>query len=126
MKKLFVTIGLWVASMTISPPVFADDPDPNPIHFVLGKPEINPETDRPRTPILVPQVAQNGHTLFFSDEMDFFVNFYSIDENGVRTLEYATFVSAETDSIVLPPSLMGTYAIEVVQGDRHFWGVIEL
>ena len=42
------------------------------------------------------------------------------------TLEYTTFVPSTTESIVLPSDLSGTYVIEVVRGEQHFWGEIEL
>ena len=79
-----------------------------------------------RSIVLVPSLYQDGHTLYFLDEMGYFVNLYSVDVNGVRTLEYTTFVSATTEHIVLPSTLIGVFDIEVVQGDLHFWGEIEL
>ena len=96
------------------------------VYLRLIRPEINPEKDRPRSPIDVPQVEQTDHTLYFLDETDFVLNLYSVDDDEELTLEYSTMVPAETEAVMLPSDLSGTYVIEVIRGDQHFIGEIEL
>ena len=126
MKKILLTLGLMALTAIITPSAYAQGTGCNPIQLVLENPEIDPEKDMGRSIVLVPSLYQDGHTLYFLDEMGYFVNLYSVDVNGVRTLEYTTFVSATTEHIVLPSTLIGVFDIEVVQGDLHFWGEIEL
>ena len=46
--------------------------------------------------------------------------------DGELILDYSTTVSSTTNSILLPSNLASTYIIEVVRGEQHFWGEIEL
>jgi len=94
--------------------------------IVLSLIDVYPDKDHPRTPVYIPQVGQTGYTLYFHDATDFTVNLYSVDEDDELVLEYTTFVSAATESIVLPNYLSGTYVIEVIRGSQHFEGEIEL
>ena len=94
--------------------------------ITLSLTDIYDGKDKPRTPVYIPQVGQIGYTLYFHDATDFTVNLYSVDEDDELVLEYTTFVPAATESIVLPSNLSGTYVIEVIRGDQHFEGEIEL
>lgn len=131
MKKQLFVIGM-LAFMAITIPTRAgiasrtssQDPLENIIHLSLM--HIGTAKDLPRVPVHEPLVGQNGHTLYFLDEMDFSVNLYFIGEDGEKTLEYSAFVSSEDGILLLPSNLQGTYAIEVIRGEQHFWGEIEL
>ena len=96
------------------------------IQFRFITPEIGPQLGYPRSPIVAPEVGQVGHTLYFFDETPFVLNLYSVDEDDDETLEYSTAVSATTTEVQLPDSLSGTYIIEVVRGEQHFRGEIEI
>lgn len=96
------------------------------VYLRLIRPEINPEKDRPRSPIDVPQVEQIDHTLYFLDESDLVLNLYSMDDNEELFWEYTTIVPAETESVMLPCNFSGTYVIEVIREEQHFIGEIEL
>ena len=124
MKQILLSFGLFVTLLTSTLPTYAWEPLENiiPLSFAND----NVIKDRPRTPVYIPQVGQEGYTLYFHDETDFTVNLYSVDEDGERTLEYTTFVPATTESITLPSNLTGTYVIEVIRGSQHFEGEIEL
>jgi len=124
MKQILLSFGLFVTLMTNALPIQAWEPLENVIH--LGLTDTYPKQDRPRTPVYIPQVGQEGYTLYFHDETDFTVNLYSVDEDGDRTLEYTSFVPESTESITLPSDLTGTYVIEVIRGSQHFEGEIEL
>ena len=107
-------------------PICAQEVTGNLIPLTFEKPEIDPELNVPRTPVRAPRVSLDGHTLYFFDEMDFFVNFYVLDEDGEKTLEYSSIVLAQTEILTLPSTLTGSYVIEVIRGEQHFWGEIEL
>ena len=94
------------------------------IFFSLA--DIRPEPLHPHAPVVAPQVEQVGHTLYFLDETELFLNIYSVDEEENETLEYQTAVSSSTTSVQLPDDLSGTYIIEVVVGGLYFRGEIEL
>ena len=126
MKNLLFTFGLVAVMLTSAPSIQAAGVFSHPIQLSLVQPGIEPGTDWPRSPIEMPQVAQEGHSLYFFDGIALFVNLYEIDETGVGALSYSTFVSSETSMISLPTTLQGTYAIEGIRGNLHFWGEIEL
>lgn len=126
MKKLFFSLGLIVATTIIALPSFAEGTENLLIPLTLECSHIDIRKDHPRTPVQNPRVEQNEYTLYFPDEIDFFVNLYVVDEENELMLEYTIFVSAETDSITLPFNLQGIYVIEVIRGEQHFWGEIEL
>ena len=124
MKQILLSFGLFVTLLTNALPTYAWEIPENIILLELA--DTYPLKDRPRTPVYVPQVAQEGHALYFHDTADFTVVLYSVDEDGERTLEYTTFVPATTESISLPSNLTGTFVIEVIRGSQHFEGEIEL
>lgn len=125
-KNFIMRLALTIALFTINPFMYAwDRPEIN-IRIVFTLVDINPEYGHPRTPVEAPQVGQTGHTLYFLDETDLFLNIYSVDEGGVETLEYNTAVSATTTEVQLPSTLSGTYIIEVVRDNMYFRGEIEL
>ena len=125
MKRTIIRLAiLAVITMGCSSPTWAWEP--LECIITLSMTNTKPNKDKPRTPVYVPQVGQEGYTLYFHDAVDFTVNLYSVDEDGERTLEYTIFVPATTESITLPSNLTGTYVIEVIRGSQHFEGEIEL
>ncbi|MBQ8051838.1 MAG: hypothetical protein IJ197_09760 [Bacteroidaceae bacterium] len=128
MKKTLITFGVMVFMAMYSLPMCAWEPNDSTtiIHLTPEKPIIDPEIDNPRGPVYTPMVGQEDYTLYFFDEMDFFVNIYTQDDDGERTLEYNAFMPAQTTMLNLPTSFIGTYLIEVIRGYQHFWGEIEL
>ncbi len=125
-KALLLKSALLAAALFILSPVNAWEPTSISIRIPLTLADIQPNPIHPRTPIEVPQVGQTDHTLYFLDEIDLFLNIYSVDEGGEETLEYSTAVPATTTEVQLPSSLSGTYIIEVVCDGLCFRGEIEL
>ena len=125
-KTLLLKSALLAAALFILSPVNAWEPSVIGIRIPLSLVEIHPDPLHPRTPIEVPQVGQTDHTLYFLDEIDLFLNIYSVDEGGDETLEFTTAVPATTTEVQLPSSLSGTYIIEVVCDGLCFRGEIEL
>jgi len=134
MKKVFIILGLFLLSMTAPVYVFAIEhlPFENYVTLTYRKffpkafPDIYTEQNKPRGPVYIPEIGQTDHTLYFLDETDFVLNLYSVDDDEELTLEYSTMVPAETEAVMLPSDLSGTYVIEVIRGDQHFIGEIEL
>ena len=88
MKKQLYSFGLFVAmtfslfpSMSFATPMESWSPLDHIIQLSLT--DIGTTTNRPRNPIEIPQVAQVGHSLYFFDGIDLFVNLYEVDETGV-------------------------------------------
>ena len=125
MKKVFLRLAIFAISIIgATHSVSAQEPLESIISLSLV--DVQPNNGHPRTPVYIPQVGQTGHTMYFHDEADFTVCLYLVDEDGERILEYTTFVPSTTESIVLPNDLLGTYVIEVIRGEQHFEGEIEL
>ena len=75
-----------------------------------------------RSPILVPVLYLDGHTLTAADgTLGSTINI--LDEDG--DVVFNTFIYIEGD-ITLPSPLSGTYAIEVIRGSQTFVGEITL
>ena len=125
MKKTFLHFAIFAVTLLgITPPIWAWDSLETIITLSIS--DTQPDRDHTRTPFYIPEVGQVDYTLYFHDATDFTVCLYSVDEDGERTLEYTTFVPSTTESIVLPSDLTGTYIIEVIRGEQHFEGEIEL
>ncbi len=77
-----------------------------------------------RTPVLIPMVSLDDHTLYIYDvAYDF--TLMLVDEND--DVVYSTFVPANTASVVLPSTLTGTYTLMLIpNGTYYFEGEIEL
>ena len=104
--------------------VFADEGNQPGSHvqLVYKASEIDPQQPFTRTPVMIPSVTLDGHTLYFCDECDF--TLYVEEEDG--EVAYSTFVPANQTAVILPADLSGTYTIEVVRGSQSFIGEIEL
>ena len=117
-------MGMFVIMTINILPMFAGETWGNTIHFVVEQPIIDPAKDRPRTPVCSPRAYQNEHSIYFPDEMDFFINLYTINEEGEKVLEYSTFISAMEDTVQFPSDLNGAYTIEVIRGEQYFFGAV--
>ena len=125
-KASLLKSALLAAALFILSSVNAWEPMGISIRIPLTLSDIRPNPIHPRTPIEIPEVGQTDHTLYFLDEIDLFLNIYSVYEGGDETLEYSTAVPATTTEVQLPSSLSGTYIIEVVCDGLCFRGEIEL
>ncbi len=127
-NALFTRIAFLAATLLIMVSARAWEPLPPVagVRIFFSLADIRPEPLHPHAPVVAPQVEQVGHTLYFLDETELFLNIYSVDEEENETLEYQTAVSSSTTSVQLPDDLSGTYIIEVVVGGLYFRGEIEL
>jgi len=127
-KKLeFTTLFLIVFCLSIHANSTTDPTDPIP--FTIGTPPPNDDgsssgdKNRPRTPVLIPIVAQDNHTLYLYSGCDnTTIELYDEDE----TLVYTTYVPEGTEQITLPSSLAGVYELRIIRGSITFVAEIEL
>ena len=77
----------------------------------------------PRSPIVIPSVSLDGHTLY-TGAVWFDATLQVLDEDG--NVVYTTFVPAGTPTVVLPSTLSGDYELQLIQGYWYFYGYIIL
>ena len=98
-----------------------------PVDVVLQTNFEDPKEDQDnpqRTPILVPEVDLDGHTLYLYS-VDYDLTLVLVDEED--EVVYTTFIPANTSSVVLPATLSGEYEMLLYPGgDYYFYGWIEL
>ena len=84
----------------------------------------NPHGERPRTPIVIPHVSIEVHTLYFNN-VGYDLTLVLVDEEN--EVAYTTLIPAHTSSIILPHYLDGDYKIELFPGGYYyFYGWIVL
>ena len=77
----------------------------------------------PKSPVLVPEVSLDGHTLYFFTPCDGYT-LNIVDENDV--VVYSIVIPVGTTSWVLPATLSGEYELQLISGNYCFWGMITL
>lgn len=77
----------------------------------------------PKSPIQVPSVSLENHTLYFDTPCDG-CTLNIVDENDV--VVYTLVIPTGTTSLVLPSTLSGDYTIQIIRGYYLFYGTINL
>lgn len=77
----------------------------------------------PKSPVLVPEVSLDDHTLYFFTSCDGYT-LNLVDENDV--VVYTIVIPTGTTSWVLPATLSGEYELQLITGNYCFWGMITL
>lgn len=120
MKKIFLCMMI-VASLLPSFKMYADPID---VPIILGY--IDPANGNHgghKQPIRCPELAIDGHTLYF---------YYGCDNTTLNLVDeddeivYTTEIDEGTTMLVLPEWLEGTFEIQIVSGSYTFVGEIEL
>lgn len=87
---------------------------------------IDPKPGHPggaKTPVLVPDVFIDGHSLTFDNLCeDYTLSLYDEDDD----LVYSVFVPAGTTQVVLPTTLSGTFEIRFETDTYYYYGYIDL
>lgn len=98
--------------------------DPEGVDLQVGyvDPDLG-DSGQPKTPILIPEVSLDGHTLFFDTPCDG-CTLRLVDANN--NVVYSTVIPTGTTSLVLPSSLSGEFKIQIIQGNIYFYGYISL
>ena len=122
MKRVIIACGLFACMATASQSMYAWEPNDSVVHLVFEPPIIDPETDFPRSPILMPSVYQDGHTLYlYSGCTGATLRLLDADEEV-----FSTEITDEMDEICIPSTLVGTYRLEIIRGAFTFYCDIEL
>ena len=121
-KKRFLIISCLAAVLSFtSVNVYAD---PEGVDLQVGYDDpIWGDDGQPKTPILIPEVSLDGHTLFFDTPCDG-NTLRLVDAND--NVVYSTVIPTGTTSLVLPSSLSGEYKILIIQDNLYFYGYINL
>ncbi len=77
----------------------------------------------PKTPVQIPEVSLDDHTLYFFTPCDGYT-LNLVDENDV--VVYTIVIPAGTTSWILPATLSGEYELQLISGNYCFWGMITL
>ena len=110
----FLTLGITNATYAESVPVDLDSS------------KIDPTIDKGgphKSPVLVPEVSLDDHTLYFFTPCDGCV-LNIVDGSGA--LVYTLVIPTGTTSLELPATLIGDYELQIIRGNYCFWGEIVL
>jgi hypothetical protein len=93
------------------------------IPLTIKKDNNSGNSEHPRTPLRLPAIYLNGHTLFFYSDCE-----YTTVEilNESREVICNIVVIDVPEDLILPENLSGTYEIRVLRGNITFFGYIEL
>lgn len=133
MKKIMLAAVLMAASsVSFSQVPPQPNPEGDPLPIVTGPRTGNdgPGSEdpiggnsRPKSPVQVPTVFQNGHTLYlYSGCTDATLRLLDDDDEEVLSTE----IIDEMDEICIPSTLVGTYRLEIIRGTFTFYCEIEL
>ena len=122
MKKNILKFALMIATLSLPNICMIAAVDiPMSVDYVDPK---NNQDDPQRTPIIVPHVSLEVHTLYFNN-VGYDLTLVLVDEEN--EVAYTTLIPAHTPSIILPHYLDGDYKIELFPGgEYYFYGWIEL
>lgn len=83
----------------------------------------SPVTVPQKSPVLVPEVLIDNHTLIFNTSCDG-CTLRLVNEDD--EVDYEIVIPTNTNSLILPSTLEGNYEIQIVLGNWCFCGEIEL
>ena len=120
-KTIIYAVLFFIATVA-----FANPPQnhANPIPLVVRP--IKPtggHSSLPKSPIEIPEVWQNSHTLTFDAAIEG-CTVQLVDEN--EDVVFSDSIEENQTSLVLPSTLTGTYELQIIQGDYMFYCEIEL
>ena len=125
MKKLLLSIVLLLAS-SFSDVIAQNSGEYNGDEIILHTSIIDPTKDNGpirRSPIHVPSISIDDHTLFFNSSCDgCTLRLYNEEGDLVVNL----IIPDNSSTISLPSFLTGEYEIQIIQGNICFYGYITL
>lgn len=117
MKKQIILLLLALGGVVSSAQVFNFSQS----EIILKVERVKPTSGQgsiPRTPVNVPSVSQDGHSLYFNN-VDYDLELVLLDEDGDEA--YSVVVPANTASVVLPSSLNGDYELQLYPTDSSYY-----
>lgn len=125
--KHFFSLAMLTAMSFVSPiSVYGMGGDPEPVPLKTSNdftPTISGDKPLPKSPIIKPQLAIEDYTLYIYSGCED-ATLVLIDENDNEV--FSQEIEDDTDQIVLPATLSGTYEIRIYRGNYMFYGEIEL
>ena len=98
--------------------------NPEPVPLATVKHENTGGTEPlPKSPVIKPQIGIEDYTLFIYSGCED-ATLVLVDENDNEV--FSQEIEDDTDQIVLPTTLSGTYEIRIYRGNYMFYGEIEL
>ncbi len=128
MKKFILAVALMAASnVSFSQVPPKPNPEGDPLPLTIADPgkgnHDNGSMPLPKSPVQVPTIFQNGHTLYlYSGCTNATLRLLDADDEEVLSTE----IIDEMDEICIPSTLVGTYRLEIIRGTFTFYCEIEL
>lgn len=122
MTKKSIIISLLAAMLTLGNLSVYADPELIVLEVGIEDPE-HGDSSQQKTPITVPDISLEDHTLYFYTPCDGCI-LRLLDGND--NVVYSTVIATGTTSLVLPSTLSGEYEIQIIQGNICFYGYINL
>ena len=122
MTKKSIIISLLAAMLSLGNVSVYAAPD----MIDLGVGVVDPEDEglgQQKTPITIPEINLEDHTLYFYTPCDG-CTLRLLDDND--NVVYSTVIQTNTTSLVLPSTLSGEYEIQIIRGNICFYGYINL
>jgi hypothetical protein len=124
MKTKVLSSIFAISCMAFTATSFAQTGNTEPIPLQVS--DIDPTSqhgDTHKSPILIPSISLDDHTLYFFTPCDGCV-LNIVDGSGA--LVYTLVIPAGTTSLELPATLTGDYELQIIRGNYCFWGEIVL
>lgn len=122
MKKKLITIIITVCTTLVPSGVLAQGSLPIDLQLSEIDPTSHPGGN-PKSPVQVPSVSLDGHTLYFATPCDG-CTLNIVDGNNI--VVYTLVIPTGTTSLVLPATLSGEYELQIIRGNYLFYGTIDL
>ena len=125
MKKIILSVLLFLASSysDVMAQVAGNDIGEGIVLYVGIIDPTKPDGPVKRSPIRIPSVSIDGHTLYFNTPCDG-CTLRLINEDG--EVVYNMIIPENSSAISLPSFLFGEYEIQIVRDNYCFYGYINL
>lgn len=77
-----------------------------------------------RTPVLIPPIYTDGHTIYLNGYAFDEVQIMATDENGDGYTIYSSVVPKGAETVEIPDDIAGEYEICLCRGGYYFYGEI--
>ena len=123
MKRKVLTVMTVISMIFVSPTSMTAQTN-EPLDLLVGfhDPTSNHGTPH-KTPVQIPSVELDNHTLHFNTPCDGY-ELRLVDSCG--DVVYSRVIPSGTAYLLLPESLQGEYELQLVSGNKMFYGTIEL
>ena len=105
--------------------VYGMEGDPEPVPLKTSTDQLSQDGSKPlpKSPVVPPQIGIENYTLYIYSGCED-ATLVLVDENDNEV--FSQEIEEDTEQIVLPSTLSGTYEIRIYRGNYMFYGEIEL